>query len=105
ALSAVSALAIVGGFAGALWQLGKANEARARADERVAGLLQEQARIRGDLQESQLQTADLMLQAGADSAAEDLLWRIHLTRPDDDDQRAYHRLEELCRRRGEPLAG
>jgi WD40 repeat protein len=105
-LSAAFVLAVAGGFAGVLYELRIANEARGRAEtqeglatQRAEELAGQQARVRRELHQSDLLRADLLFQAKEFARAEQLLWRTHFTRPDDDDRRAGSRLWDLYRQR------
>jgi WD40 repeat protein len=114
-LSAAVVLAVAGGFAGVLYELGVAKEARAKAEtqeglanqragelaRQAEELSRQQARVRRELHQSNLLRADLLLQGKEFAQAEQLLWRTHLTRPDedDDDRRAFWRLWELYHQR------
>jgi WD40 repeat protein/tRNA A-37 threonylcarbamoyl transferase component Bud32 len=106
ALSGAVVLALAGGFSGVLYELRIANDARAIAEaqeglanQRADDLAKEQVRVRRELHRSDLLRADLLLQGNEPARAEQLLWRSHFTRPDNDDRRAYWRLWELYHQR------
>jgi WD40 repeat protein len=112
-LSAAFVLAVVGGFAGVLYELRIANEARERAEtqeglantraeelaRQAEELSRQQARIRRELHQSDLLRVEPLLQGKEFGRAEQLLWRTHFTRPDDDDSRASWRLWDVYRQR------
>jgi WD40 repeat protein len=87
-------------------QQGIANEARARAErqealanQRADELARQQEHIRRELHQSDLLRADLLVQGKEFERGEELLWRTHFTRPDEDDRRTYWRLWDLYRQR------
>jgi WD40 repeat protein len=98
-LSTAVVLSVAGGFAGVLYELRVAKEARGMAIQRAEDLAKEQTRLRRELHQGDLLRADLFLQAKDFARAEPSLWRTHFTRPDDDDRRAYWRLWDLYRQR------
>jgi WD40 repeat protein len=99
ALAAGIVLAIAGGFAGVLYELRIAETQEALANQRADALADEQLRVRRELHGSDLLRADLLLQSNDAPRAEQVLWRAHFTRPDEDDRRAYWRLWELYHQR------